>query len=144
MEHLTAWLLNIDLNAADDAYFDTGDRIHDILDVLLGDSVHGISQFGHRLLCLLNLMEVGLEGLPNVQVLVVEHVSVIWQDDFSFLIRLGLPIVLSEPLEGIDCSSTCIILMFLALALVLAEFAIWCDAYVRCEHDDQIATCRYM
>jgi len=101
-EEVATGLLYIDLDAANDADLDVWDGLDDPLNVALRDAVHSEGQLGHGLLSLLYLSEIGLQRFSDVHKLVVECVGPCWHQHSRLLVRLRVPLVLLEPLEGID------------------------------------------
>lgn len=106
--------------------------------------VHCVCQFGHRLLCLLNFIEVGLERLSNIYKLIVKGVGPWRYLDLSILVRLGLPVVLHKPEIGTDGCPASRIVFFLTETLKLSKFTVWSNSHMRWKKNDQVSSFWHM
>ena len=90
------------MDSADDSDPHIWYRLDDLLDILARYFVHGVNQFRHGLLCLLNLRKERLKRLPNVNELVLIWISALWHNDWRVFIVNGLPVVALQPFVGGD------------------------------------------
>jgi hypothetical protein len=92
-EHVSAGLLHVDCDSTNDADFDVRDGFNNSFDVLLCDAVERFGELGRRLFALLDFVEVRLEGLYDVEELVVESVSPVRHLHFQCLVSLRFPLI---------------------------------------------------
>ena len=90
------------MDPADDSDPHIWYRLDDLLDILARYFVHGVHQFRHGLLCLLDLRKERLKRLPNVNELVLIWVGALWNNDWRIFIVNGLPLVALQPFVGGD------------------------------------------
>lgn len=143
-EHITTRLMDVDLDASDDADTDVGYRLDNALDVLVRDRVHRVRELCHGLLCCGDLLVVWLEGFSDVDELVVEGAGAGWDLDRRCFVLLRLPFVALEPLEGVDGRTTRIIVEVLAVAEELSEVAVRRDANMGRKENDKVAASRHV
>ena len=132
-------LVNIYLDAADDLHLDARDGHDQALQVVFYYVVCRIGQSHLGLLRRFDLREVGLQCFAHERKLIIVSAGACGNRNRRRLVRLRLPLVVSEPRECSHSGATSRVVRVLPLALELPEFAVWGDTDVRRELDDQVS-----